>query len=255
VDGSGSSNNLWFARAQDADGAAWNAPVLVTNPAGSNTSLAVVDGMPAIAHSSNSFGWLKFTRATAADGSAWGTPIDIEFVGVSGRASLAVIAGQPAIAYSFVNGINYIRATNVDGSLWGTPLTVDPDGGQPFLLTVAGAPAICYSTLAGGLKYSRASDAVGDNWLSTVTVDPVQSGTTAMALVGGFPAIAYSVQGDADLRYAVAIDANGGAWNPGEILDSTGDVGTNPSLADLGGKAGVSYMDTTQPELMFMRQD
>lgn len=64
------------------------------------TSLAVVDGNPAISYFDNSNFDLKYVRATNADGSIWETPRILDAAGIVGQyTSLFIVDGQPAISY------------------------------------------------------------------------------------------------------------------------------------------------------------
>ena len=68
------------------------------------TSLAVVDGNPAISYHKDVSESLMYIRASDAIGSAWDMPqaIDSPIVGEAGAySSLAVINGNPAISYYF----------------------------------------------------------------------------------------------------------------------------------------------------------
>ncbi len=163
-----SNNNLKFIRAADADGTAWNAPVVVDSGGGVCTSLADVNGRPAIAYSAG--GIVKFVRATDAGGSAWGTPASFDG---GGYVSLKVVSGAPAISY--ISGeLKYVRARNADGTSWPTPATVDSTsntGAGTSLLMVGGAPAIAYcvysSALPGELRFVREQPvAFTINWIA-----------------------------------------------------------------------------------------
>jgi hypothetical protein len=114
--------------------AGWNAPVPATvdstDDVGEYTSLAVVDGNPAISYYDWDNGDLKYVRATTADGSSWGSPLIVAGDGgadVGLYTSLAVVDGNPAISY-YDNGsgdLKYVRATDSPGSSWGRPVTLD----------------------------------------------------------------------------------------------------------------------------------
>ena len=72
---------------------------------GEYTSLAVVNGKPAISYADSGNDDLKYARATDADGTTWGTPArvdgrDPEALRVGTHTSLAIVNGQPAISYS-----------------------------------------------------------------------------------------------------------------------------------------------------------
>src|SRR5690349_14351161 len=67
---------IYYMRASDVDGTAWNAPVLIdmTYTVGQYLSFKIVNGNPAVAYYEGTNGDLKYARAIDADGTAWGAP-------------------------------------------------------------------------------------------------------------------------------------------------------------------------------------
>jgi hypothetical protein len=216
------------------------------------TSLAIVNGHPAMSYFETLDGTLKFVRATNADGTAWGTPITIDS-GDGRFCSLAVVGNHPAIAYfdTTYADLKYVRATDATGAIWGAPVTVDSTGfvGQtPSLLVVDGNPAIAYYDATNNdLKYVRAADASGLTWGVAVTLDStgVYTGNyNSLAVVNGHPAISYfdavHPNGPAGtLRYVRANDADGTVWAAPITLDSTG--GSHCHLVVVNGKPAIGY--------------
>ena len=99
------------------------------------TSLAVVNGRPAVCYHHINDDSLKFAINANADGSGAWTFSVVDAIGDS--PSLAVVGGKPAISYSGGYAIN----TNADGSgAW--EKTSDPLGTHNSLLEVSGAPGI-----------------------------------------------------------------------------------------------------------------
>jgi hypothetical protein len=179
-----------------------------------HASLAVVDGRPAIAYYDAASNYdLKYVRASDATGSSWDTPLTVDSTGDVGKyASLAVVNGNPAIAYYFDgdDDLKYVRADTTTGSSWGTPVTVDSSGivGEcASLAVVGGRPAIAYrhGSTSPHLKYVRASDAAGSSWGTPVTVDNdgLVGQWTSLVEVEDRPAIAHYDATNADLRFAI----------------------------------------------------
>jgi len=147
---------IHYARALDADGTAWGDPVsLDSEPYAGRwwSSMAVVNGNPAICYKEDSNEDLKYVRALDANGNAWGTPLILDSEGKVGTScSLAVIRGCPAIAYMGYDDpdyhLKYVQATDADGSEWREPVTVDTDYGfwHCSMKEVSGCPAISYIT-------------------------------------------------------------------------------------------------------------
>lgn len=206
---------LKFIRANDADGATWLTVYTVDSGSmtGYYSSLAEVNGNPAIAYYGSG---LKYVRATQADGAAWGTPVVIDDGSTKGNfASLEVVGGRPAIAYYEYLGMGngarlmYVRALDANGGAWGTPQALDTETG-------AGT----------------------GSWIS-------------MAIIGGKPAVSYANDQTANLMYVRAQDAAGTAWGAPEVVDGTGYVGGYTSLAELHGKPAISYWNFYDDDLMF----
>ena len=170
---------LQYVRATDAKGSSWGAPVTVDpNQTGDSegrpslyTSLAVIDGNPAISYSDNVNGTPKYVRATDPNGSSWGDPVPVDAGARGEHTSLALVNGRPAIGY--YNGteraVRFIRATDADGSSWGAPKDVDSvngltSGSGLTLKVVNGNPAVSYNDKGCCVVYVRATDANGSSW-------------------------------------------------------------------------------------------
>ncbi len=229
---------------------------------GQYTSLAVVDGFPAISYYDNSEGNLNFVRALNEQGSAWGSPIAVDSPGnVGSHTSLGVVAGFPAISYyDSSNGkLEYVRALNEQGSAWATPISVDSDflvGLYTSLAVVDGNPAISYYDAGDGdLMYVRALDQQGASWNTPVTIDA--SGNvglyTSLVVVDSYPAISYFDTTNDDLKYVRATDAQGTNWAAPESIDTAGDVGLFTSLAVVDGYPAISYRDAGNGYLKYAR--
>jgi hypothetical protein len=270
------NENLMYIRANDASGSSWGTPVTVDDGGGVNnmgafSSLAVVNGNPAISYYDFTNGDLYYVRANDANGSTgnWGTPVMVDGTGVNAGYygnSLAVVNGNPAIGYyDYTNyDLRYVRANDADGSTWGTPVTVDDGGGDSVgyyasLVVVNGNPAISYCDYTNyDLMYVRANDADGSagNWGTPVTVDSdgdLGDYDLSMAIVNGNPAISYHDEdNDYLLKYVRASDPTGGSWGTPLILDDAGDVGEFSSLAVINGYPAISYYDYDNGNLKYI---
>jgi hypothetical protein len=220
--------DLKYVRATDADGAGWGTPVTVASSGnvGQYTSLAVVNGNPAISYHDAGSIDLKFVRASDVSGTAWAAPVTVDSTGDVGTyTSLKIVDGYPAISYhDATNGnLKFARASNVGGTAWPAPATVDAGtqsgdvGTFSSQAIVNGHPAIAYYDDSNNdLKYVRATAADGTGWGTPLTVD--NAGVTdvgwnpSMAIVNGTPAIAYYDNTNSDLRYVRANDADGTNW-------------------------------------------
>jgi uncharacterized delta-60 repeat protein len=236
---------------------------------GSSSSLAVVDGNPAVSYYDATNGDLKYVRATDVTGSAWAAPVTVDtggpgtvIVGIS--PSLAVVDGCPAISYydSTNDDLKYVRALDPTGNTWeDAPLILDSAGdvGQNNSLAVVnGIPAVCYYDVTNGdLKYVRATDAAGTTWGIPVTPDNSLNSVgqnCSLAVVEGFPAISYRDSTAQDLKYVRAVNADGSTWGTPLAVVTVGNVGSFCSLAVVDGNPAISYRDASPNlDLKFVR--
>jgi hypothetical protein len=208
----------------------WDSPVHISDPAvtdggitGQHTSMAVVNGNPAIAYYNAGNTSLVYMRASDASGTSWGSQITLDADGDVGQwASLAVVNGYPAVAYYDVsNGdLKYIIAKDANGTSWNDPVVIGGSnnlGKFISLKVVNGNPAVSYVDLSiTRVRFCRANDAMGSTWGTKVNV--TASGllglrNTSLEVVDGYPAIAYIYDnGATSLKYVRATDSNGTAW-------------------------------------------
>jgi hypothetical protein len=260
------NGNLNFVRANDPGGTVWDPPVTVdtggTGIVGQYTSLAVIDGNPAISYYDLTNGNLNFVRATDAMGFFWGVPRVLDSTGnVGTHTTLALVNGNPAVCYWDVThwDLKYVRAMNADGTIWDMPVTLASTGDvgrTPSLAVVNGTPAISYhDNTAGDLIYLRANDANGADWGGTVTVDSAgDAGVyTSLVVVNGHPAISYLDATNYDLKYVRATNPEGTAWATPLTLDSADTVGFQTSLAVVAGHPAIGYQDLTNGDLKYVR--
>ena len=259
------NQDLKFVRANDAAGTVWGTPVraaATTGNVGQYTSLAVVDGYPAISYYDVTNQDLKFVRARNAAGTSWGAAVSVDTTGSVGTyTSLGIVDGFPAISYYDATNadLKFVRASDATGTTWGTPVKVATSGSQgthTSLAIVNGLPAISYHDVTNqDLKFVRASNASGTAWGTAVSVDTTGSvGTyTSLAIVNGFPAISYYDATNQDLKFVRANNANATSWGTRVSVTTTGSVGQYLSLAIVGGRPSISYYDSTNADLKFVR--
>ena len=241
---------------------------------GTDTSLAMINGRPAISYRDLSESSLKFARAGDALGTEWPPSSVVTVDGIitdSGEyTSLAQVAGRPAISYYHAasGDLRFVRAANPEGSSWPSSNVVRVDGEtenvgwHTSLAVVGGVPAISYyAPNAGELRYAWASDAEGTTWPASnmVVVDgsgaPDRGRHSSLIELGGKPAIAYHDATTADLVFAYlsgpdpAVPAN---WTK-ITIDSADAVGEFASLAIVDGVPAIAYYDSTNGNLKFTR--
>jgi hypothetical protein len=163
------SDDLMYIRATSKNGSNWptsSTTIASFGRVGRYASLAVVNGVPAIAYHHSDYADLRFITAQDANGAAWNAAVIVDEVGNVGRyTSLQVVGGVPAIAYGmYLNTVDdpsyrlkYAWAKNAAGSSWNTPIMVDGRervGEYVSLVENNGKPAIAYHDRDGGLRYA-----------------------------------------------------------------------------------------------------
>lgn len=248
----GDNLDLYYVRANDANGTSWGSPVLVTSTGnvGSFLSMTMVDGRPAISYYDATNGDLEYVRANNSTGSSWGTPIVVASTNDVGRfTSLAIVNGNPAIAYGNFTSkdLMYVRASNSTGTSWGSAVIVHTAYGEHCnLMVVNGLPAIGYYTGWGNqdLVYIQATNVNGTAWGSQNVLDnsSVAVGTEAsMAIINGKPAIGYRDYTNSDLKYTRSSNASG-CGESTFYQDSDNDGYGNPSVTTQACAAPAGYV-------------
>jgi hypothetical protein len=229
---------------------------------GKGASMAKVTSYPAIAYPYQK----KIMYVLAQDdiGIEWNPPVTAVLTTTNSinteHISLAVIGGNPAIAYIDKNNnyLMFVRATDAAGTAWGAPITVDTSGevlgGNVSLVEIFGNPAIAYQRLYH-LYYVRSSSSVGASWGAPIEVDDDSANNgeyKSMAVVNGNPAIAYSVEDTNDLMYIRANNTDGSSWPAsGLTVESDGKVGMYPSLAVVNGVPAIAYQHQGAGDLRY----
>jgi hypothetical protein len=210
--GAGSSYALQYVRALDPEGATWGVPV--TPDAGSSDqryfSAAVVAGNPALAYRGGQTGEydLGYCSAADSDGASWNAPQVLASASSLGAMALAVVDGQPAIAYTGTapsgaySGLLFVRALDTSGDNWGQPVLAASDGAYQLSLAEVTqsaepaqpmVPAIAYENADQRISYISAEDPDGTTWpVHPTLVDCLHpSGYANLIEADGIPAIAY----------------------------------------------------------------
>jgi len=253
--------DLYFIRATDTQGTNWGVPLCVdcsSDDTGTDLSMAVINGNPAIAYQDYDNDAVLFVRATNAAGTAWGTPVLVS--GVRGDDVEIVIAnGRPAVAYFNHDNydVEYVLADDINGTSWGTPVILDDSMGDYDELAMAivnGNPAVVYYDSDNKIMYYiRASNADGASWATRVVVrenDHVGS-YHELAVIDGYPTIAYQRNSE-ELALIQASDVDGTSWKEPRILLSDGDIGYYNSLIALEGNGlGVTSYDDDDENLHY----
>jgi hypothetical protein len=254
---------FYYVRANDQLGGTWGIPVFVMEANAmsahwGDSSLAVVNGRPAISGLDAFGGGILYALAEDADGGTWGTPLEVCMAGqIENAVSMAVVDGKPAAA-SEHSGLKFIRALDADGTAWGTPVEVTSEGSQPSLAVVNGAPAISFIVSGGGLCYVRANESEGNTWGEPVVVDAQAGGTSSLAVINGKPAIVYSAAVYISdwvrlVKYAIANDETGLTWGTPVTLAQDAELGFDRSLASINGRPAICCVGRSDKSLKYFQ--
>ena len=226
------------------------------------SSLAVVNGNPAVAFDDRRGGGVHYGRAIDALGTTWGPPLQVDVYGL--RPSIAVVDGHPAIAFSsdYNFALHFVRAQDPDGTAWGATDTISSGGYDYYdieLEVVNGNPAVGFEELpyrSSFARYAQGMDPQGSNWGNYNTLEGgiyEYAGSTSLAVIGGRPAISMMV--NSDLGYARGLDPDGGAWASTALVDPGVGFRVYTSVAEVNGHPGIAYRDDTNDILKYAWQN
>jgi hypothetical protein len=256
------------ATATGGNAAAWSlATVDSAGYVGEHTSLAEVEGQPAISYLDDTNDALKYARRVSEQPEAWtAVTVHTSDIGedVGYYTSLADVNGYPLITY-YDAGEGYLRyawsntTTGMDALDWQTSVldnTEDCDIGQYNSLAVVDSKA----AVSYGVKYTISS--LMYKWFSNaakVKVDtPLGEALyTSLAVVNSKPAISWYDSGYGTLHYSYSSTTRGTSntdWST-IVIPNPGDAGRYSSLAVIGGRPAIAYVVTTtfpsETRLMF----
>ncbi|MBN2081033.1 hypothetical protein JW859_02380 [bacterium] len=263
---------LKYIRADDPFGEnAWSNPVTLTigvGDEGQYTSLAVINGNPAIAYYDAGNTELRYIRANNATGNVagdWPVSLDGTLVrnGESARMDMEEVAGRPAIAYQTGgDDIYYQRADDANGDSWTSlPRDIDTQTGEcfyPSMAIINGYPGVAFmlvTTTSTVLYYVHATDSAGaDPWNDPVGASSHPSMDSGfypwLAEVAGHPAMSFSMGNYGTLTmapYFIRSTSTTGlptTWNTPGPYDLTHDDphnGWSTSLAVVNGYPHIVY--------------
>ncbi len=173
------------------------------------------------------------------------------------------LAPAPLSTYFAAVGTGLPTAFSVDSAA-GTGVNVSS------VMDLNGQPLLAYHNSlglsTGSLRVCGANDYVNLNWkpVQPVEGEPETPGTnvgsfSSIALIGGFPAVAYYDEANGQLRYVRASDLSGTVWNaptPVVAHTSVGDtVGYSPQLVYVEGRPAVFFLDITNNSVLYKRAD
>jgi PKD repeat protein len=238
--------------------------VLVTLAVGDyyvGTSLAIVDGRPAIAFGSNAAGSVIYAHSSTPYGA---NPADWQLINVDGTTTswentLCIVEGKPAIGYQnySTDEIRFAFSSTPDGDSAADWTSIAVDSGKdwasgPSLAVVSGNPAMAYFDNGsspgagdGNLWFARSTTVNGTSpgdW-SAIAIAPAigLDDYCSLAEVNGKPGLSYFTDVDGGLHFAFSSSAEGMAPGEWSSVLLAPDVGYLNRLAVIDGKPGVAY--------------
>ena len=257
----GSSIDVRFKTAIDANGDTWNSFVTVNSSllTQSDVTLCNLNNRAAIAFRYNSNGTIYYSLSNTTLNS-FGSPVLVASAVSANHINIKVVNSNPAISYqnSTNQDLHFVRSNDANGSAWGGIVTVDAlgnAGNSSSLEIVNGNPALAYvsdnnlGTNYRELRYIRANDVNGSTWGSPQTLHAEANNEigyyASLSIINGVPAIAYQHGTTGDLMYIKASDSNGSVWGSPVVVDnSIGlNAGKNISLTQIGTRASIAYLN------------
>jgi len=236
---------------------------------GEYSSMAIVDGNPAITMYDSNSGFLLYMRATDPGGNLWEEARVIDASGASIYTSLAVIAGHPAVSYFVAPAfeVRYLRADDPQGASWtSTPVVIEVTSSMATdLAEVNGNPAVIYTDNGFNLRYRRATSAAGTgdtaaDWaaLPFTLENAGDVDSPSLEIISGNPAVAYQNIFMQEVRYRRATTSTGenfGDWPVAYARASPlgVSVGGYVSLLEVNGRPAVCYYENGISSLQYVR--
>ncbi len=147
---------LYYLRAGDAVGEAWNSAQALAHLGGQQACLMIADGNPAIAYAhrvpqGTPTEYVNFIRAGDPQGAGWGLPVVV----AEGKRSWAgplpsatIIDGVPAVTCTIEGRQMYIAALDPAGAAWDSgqalQLVFGGENRASLVRLAGGGPAVCY---------------------------------------------------------------------------------------------------------------
>jgi PKD repeat protein len=227
---------LYYRQALTADATNWPNPVeLIPLMMGESQQLAEVGGSPAVSFMADTNGYeVRYVRSLNSSGTTWGSAVTVGYAETwwITTNSLAEVNGKPGIVPRPTTGtLRLWHAADVTGTIWPAATVVAPIGEGATLLEVDSVPAIVY--LDDGIHYIQATDVAGTSWQAPVILETdTNASYPSIAIVGGYPAIAYNRS--TGIYFVRADDPDGASWPVPQLIDPL--ARSNVSLAVVGGR-------------------
>ncbi len=260
------NTDLFYVRALDGKGLAWNSPVRVNSVQSDATgrwpSMKLVGGNPAVAFHDSGNGDLMYCRSSDNFGVSWPASLVVDSAGDTGQhPSMQVVDGLPHIAYHQLENLQlrYVRASDSLGGAWDASFVLDDSGdvgAYPSLAVINGNPAVSYWDDGGGaVVYMRANTPGGTSWGAPVFVGGVGSlnSPTWLLEANGNPAVGYEDNSSGEQWLSRSSDAQGMGWPAASEMPAANGSPASLSMAIIDGNPAIAFFDNTGFDLEYSR--
>ena len=217
-----SAGNLSYIRAENQEGTSWG--IALNHFLGgleNNVYMVFNAEVPIIAYFNNHTPSTEIVVAIGTDDVGTSFTYGIPVTTASAAAiiqGMAVVEGNPAIAYESAGVMYFVRATEANGSAWGTPVTVDGGAGgvtiRNGLQVVDGTPLVTFVDVSKDhFEVRLANDKLGTSWPShqgAVAAVGTPDGV-GLAIWNNFPVFTWS--SSVGFHWVVAKNARGTQWH------------------------------------------
>jgi len=241
-----------YTRADDATGQNWAFNIVLEsdidtlNTFGSNNSLAIIGGMPAVSFTGPNLK-IYIRSATDATGNNWLSKILVSntITGV-GATSLVDMNGEPGIMWSSIplSKVGFIHTQPVSHMFINADIYNGGTGLEQACLMHAGEPLALFKTgnPTFDTRFAQPSEPDGSAWQTPVVIGSGGSNGVDLDVINGIPMLVTMNAGSTLLQIYRADDAQASSWSGPETIDGgTNKLVGSPSLEEVSGAAAVSY--------------
>ncbi len=241
-----------YTRADDVTGQNWvfntilETDIDALNTFGSNNSLAIINGMPAVSFTGPQLK-MYIKQATDATGNNWLSKVLVSntITGV-GATSLVDMDGAPGILWSSIpmSTVGFIHTQPISHLFVNADIHNGGIGLEQACLMDAGEPLVAFGTgnPTFDTRFARPTDPDGSAWQDPVVIGSGGTYGVDLEVINGIPMLVTMNTGSTLLQIYRADNAEASSWSGPETIDGgTNQLVASPSLEEVSGAAAVSY--------------
>lgn len=241
-----------YTRADGASGQNWvfntilETDIDISNTFGSDSSLAIIDGMPAVSFTGPQLK-LYIKRATDPTGNNWLSKVLVSntITGV-GATNLVDMNGEPGILWSSIplSRVGFIHTQPISHQFINADIHNGGIGLEQACLMHAGQPLVLFGTgnPTFDTRFALPTEPDGSAWQAPVVIGSGGGNGVDLDLINGIPMLVTMNSGATLLQIYRADNAEASSWSGPETIDGgTNKLVGDPSLEEVSGAAAVSY--------------